>query len=169
MKTVTHLFEALTLDEAHHHKYLQFHLGDELYATPLLSVKQVIEPQPVKLIPNTVPFFSGLINYRGQIHGLVDLRLRFSLSTENENTCFLIFDTEAGPIAAIVDKVDAVLSIHENQIEKQPPIKSKIPHDYLIGIANHNEQMITVIDLAKCFATEEYVSIQNAKIKLSGS
>jgi purine-binding chemotaxis protein CheW len=165
MKTGPALVEVIEFEEVDNHKYLLFKLNEELYATPLLAVKQVIEFQSVKSVPNTVPYFIGLINYRGQIIGLVDLKKRFQMpENENVDKTFLIFESEGGSIAAQVDFVDAVISLADEKIEKNPNIKSKVPESYMLGVAHYNDQMITLIDLSKSFSSEEYVQIVSNKL-----
>ncbi len=167
MKNTESLVETIEFEEVDNHKYLLFKLNDELYATPLLAVKQVIEYQSVKSVPNTVPYFVGLINYRGQIIGLVDLKKRFQMpESESSEKTFLIFESEGGAIAAQVDFVDAVISLEDDKIEKNPNIKSKVPESYMLGVAHYNDQMITLIDLNKSFTSEDYVQVVSNKLMI---
>lgn len=146
-------------------RYLLFQLGSELYGTPLLGVREVVEPQKWKLVPNTVSYFKGVINIRGQIVGLVDLRLRFGYeSLPNAHQALLVFETEAGPIAAIVDSVESVVQIAGAAIERHPNVASHLPVEYLIGIANHQNRLITIIDLNRALAGEDYVAIRKGKM-----
>jgi purine-binding chemotaxis protein CheW len=157
------------LDLADESKYLLFRLGDELYGTPLLGVREVLQPQNPKAIPNTVPHFMGLINIRGQIIGVVDLRIRFEYEKLDAPTrAYLVFETETGPIAAIVDKVEAVVRIDEGQMHKKPNIRSQVPVQFLIGAANHLGTLVTLIDLNKTLSKEDYVQIQKAKLSAAG-
>ncbi len=165
MSTAKSILETIEYEELDSHKFLLFKLNDEFYATPLLAVKQVVENQHVKTVPNTAPYFLGLINYRGQIMGLVDLKKRFQMPERPEiKKTFLIFESESGPIAAQVDHVEAVISIDDNKIEKKPNIKSDVPSHYMIGVAQFNDSMITVIDLNKSFSSEDYVQIHSNKL-----
>lgn len=165
MSTAKSILDTIEYEELDSHKFLLFKLNEELYATPLLAVKQVVENQNVKTIPNTAPYFLGLINYRGQIMGLVDLKKRFKMP-DNVDTkkTFLIFESESGPIAAQVDHVEAVISIDDNKIEKNPNIKSDVPSHYMIGVAQFNDNMVTVIDLNRSFTAEDYVQIHSNKL-----
>ncbi len=165
MSTAKSILDTIEFQELDSHKFLLFKLNAELYATPLLAVKQVVENQTVKMIPNTAPYFLGLINYRGQIMGLVDLKKRFQMpETEVAKKTFLIFDSDSGPIAAQVDHVEAVISLDDDKIEKNPNIKTDVPTHYMIGVAQFNDEMITVIDLNKSFSSEDYVHIQSTKL-----
>ena len=153
------------LQDIDEEKYLLFRLGSELYGTPLLGVREVVEPQGVKQIPNTVSYFKGVINIRGQIVGLVDLRVRFGYGAEKgPSQALLVFETETGPIAAIVDSVEAVVKIDEGGIERNPNIKCQVPTEFLIGIANYLGQLVTLIDLNRTLSAEDYIDIQRHKL-----
>lgn len=152
-----------TVDEGS--KYLLFRLDGEMYGTPLLGVREVIQPQATKAIPNTAPYFMGLINVRGQIIGVVDLRARFDYTAiDVPSMAFLIFETDIGPIAAIVDKVEAVIKIEEDNFHKKPNIRSQVPVEFFMGATTFEDQLVTLIDLNKTLSKEDYVKIQQSKI-----
>lgn len=137
-------------------RYLVFTIGGESYGTPLLAVREVVEYQKPKFMPNMADHFSGVINIRGSIVGVVDLRSKFRVTTEKENNqSLLICDTEQGPIAAVVDKVEAVVGLDDEAIEKNPPIQSKVQQEHLIGVAKYKDQLVTVIDLLKTLSTDK--------------
>ncbi|MGZ3773349.1 MAG: chemotaxis protein CheW [Pseudobdellovibrionaceae bacterium] len=137
------------------HKHLVYKIGSELYSSPLLSVREVLEYQNPKYMPNMVSHFSGVINVRGAIVGVIDLRLKFGLSNQvGPKTSILLCDTDRGSIAAVVDSVECVLEIAETNIDKKPPIMSKVKQEYLVGVAKSKDQLITIVDLHK-FLTEE--------------
>jgi purine-binding chemotaxis protein CheW len=157
------------IDQADESKYLIFRLGAEIYGTPLLGVREVLQPQQPKPIPNTAEHFLGLINNRGQIIGVVDLRVRFDYPiTDLSSVAYLVFETETGPIAAVVDRVEAVVRIDESQLHKKPNIRSQVPVEFLIGASSHQDQLVTLIDLNKTLSKEDYVEIQKAKIAAAG-
>lgn len=138
-------------------KYLIFRIGNELYSSPLLSIREVLEYQKPKPMPNMVSYFAGVINVRGTIVGVVDLRSKFDVENKiNAKTAMLLCDTERGSIAAIVDTVDSVLEFKPETLERKPAIKSKVAQDYLIGVAKNGDDLITVIDLHKSLTDEEF-------------
>lgn len=137
-------------------KYILFQLGTELYGTPLLGVREVVEPLEPKQVPNTVGWFTGVINIRGQIIGVIDLRKRFGHSDKtNAHQALMVFDTQAGPLAALVDKVEAVVRISDQEIEKRPNVQTNVPMNFLLGIASAHERLVTLIDLAQVLGAEE--------------
>jgi len=156
-------------DPADECKYLIFRLGSDAYGTPLLGVREVLETQSAKPIPNTAPYFKGLINVRGQIIGVVDLRLRFDYpAVESPALAYMLFETDTGPFAAIVDKVEAVVRIDDVSLQKKPNIRTQIPVDFLIGASTYEGSLVTLIDLNKTLSAEDYVLIQKAKLATTG-
>jgi purine-binding chemotaxis protein CheW len=146
-------------------RYLIFRLGGEFFGTPLLGVREVIEPQKFKPVPNTVAYFLGLINIRGQVIGLTDLRLKLGISTKDiKSSALLVFETEAGPVATIADSVEAVQNLADQEIHKNPAIRSPVSTEYLLGIGKFNGQMVTLIDLNKCFSADDFVQVQSKKL-----
>lgn len=138
------------------HRYLIFRLADELYGTPLLGVREVVEVQPAKPVPNTAPHFNGVINIRGQIVGVIDLRVRFGHATKSSpNMALMVFETDCGPLAALVDKVESVVKLSEQAIDRNPNIHSSEKLNFLIGIAHEHERLITLIDLNKTLEAED--------------
>ncbi|MGZ3743740.1 MAG: chemotaxis protein CheW [Pseudobdellovibrionaceae bacterium] len=137
------------------HKYLTYKIGNELYSSPLLSVREVLEYQKPKYMPNMVSHFSGVINVRGAIVGVIDLRLKFGLPNSlGQKTSILLCDTGRGLIAAVVDSVECVQEFSDADIDRKPAIMSKVKQEYLAGVAKSKEQLITIVDLHK-FLTEE--------------
>jgi purine-binding chemotaxis protein CheW len=137
-------------------RFLLFRVGGQLYGTPLLGIREVVEPQEPKPIPNTVSFFSGVINLRGQVIGIIDLRKRFGCeATRHPRMALMIFTTESGPLGALVDEIDSVAKIPPTNIESKAVIRTHVPSDYFIGIGNHEERLISLIDLNKILGTEE--------------
>lgn len=137
------------------YKYLVYKIGNELYSSPLLSVREVLEYQNPKYMPNMVNHFSGVINVRGAIVGVIDLRLKFGLPNQVvPKTSILLCDTDRGSIAAVVDSVECVQEFAESDVDTKPPVMSKVKQEYLVGVAKSKDQLITIIDLHK-FLTEE--------------
>jgi purine-binding chemotaxis protein CheW len=140
--------------------YLLFKVGREVYGTPLLGVREVVEPQEPKPIPNTVDFFSGVINLRGQVVGVVDLRKRFDQDvTKHSGMALLVFDTDGGPLGALVDEIECVTRIPREKIETTVVVRSHVSLDCLIGIGNQDGRLVSLIDLKKVLDGVELKSI----------
>jgi chemotaxis signal transduction protein len=148
-------------------KYLLFRLGGELYGTPLLEVREVVEPHPVKPVPASVPHFIGVANLRGQIVGVIDLptllRTRGDSAGKEAGLAWIVFETAIGPMAARVDAVEAVSEIEEKNIEREPQVQVSYPLDFLVGIARHKEELAHLIQFARLLSAEELKRIKGAK------
>lgn len=153
-----------TVASANHNesRYLVFGVGPELYATPLLGVREVVEPQSPKPVPNTVEYFTGVINIRGEIVGVIDLRVKFGQTvTSTPHNALMVFMTEVGPIAALVDKVESVVKLGSEEIEKTPSVRTRVPVEYLTGIAEVDERLITLVDLNKILSSDEVALVKS--------
>lgn len=155
----------LTSDQGDEHKYIVFKLGSEVYGTPLLAVREVVEVLAIKALPNTIPAFKGVFNLRGQIVGVLDLHVRFGLDQDGENRpVLLVFDLEAGALAAQVDQIISVDVIAPNQIEHKANIISTVPTQYIRGIAMTKKHMITLIDLQSLLSADELTQLNSSRI-----
>jgi len=147
-------------------KYLIFSLDEDLFGTPLLNVREVIEPQPIKKIPNTVDEFLGAINLRGEIIGVIDLRLRLGREPRSLPTnAFLIFQTEVGAIAALVDQVESISEFSVEDMDSNPNVLFKIPQNFLIGMAKLDDRLVTVLDLFNVLSQDEINQLKSSTLK----
>ncbi|MEZ4873329.1 MAG: chemotaxis protein CheW [Bdellovibrionales bacterium] len=146
-------------------KYLIFYIGRELYGTPLLEVREVVEAQNIKPIPNVKSHFLGVTNLRGQIVGIVDLNILFNVQPNQDKSLrsFIVFDTEAGQIGASVDKVLSVEDLSEKDIEPGKIVGSKVPSQYFYGIAKQKDRLINLIKLRELLSDEEIESYRHSK------
>ena len=144
---------------SHENRYLLFQVGKELYGTPLLDVREVVEYQEPKFMPNMVSHFVGVINIRGSIVGVIDLRRRFGEKTEADHrTPMLVSDTPQGTIAAIVDRVDSVVSIEKSALDEKPPVVTSVKQEYLVGVAKSKDRLVTIVELQRLLGEENLVS-----------
>ncbi len=135
-------------------KYIVFQMGAELFAASLLEVREVIETQTPKPIPNMAPYFKGVINIRGEIIGVIDLRERLGINDKSPSLCQLVFETASGPLAAIVDKVLSVIVMDISTLERRPNISQGSDRAYFIGVGKVGERIVTFINLPKIVSGE---------------
>ncbi len=136
-------------------RYLVYRIKDELYASPLLDFKEVIEYIKPKLVPNMPSCFSGMINLRGLIMGVIDLRLKLGVHEVNPlKSSMLICETEVGPLAAVIDKVEFVVYVTPSDIQDLK-IEGKVQIDCLKGFLQHQDNLITIIDIKKFVSSIE--------------
>lgn len=135
-------------------KFLVFQMGDELFAAALVEVREVIELSNPKPIPNMTAYFKGVINIRGEIIGVIDLRERLGIKNAKPALCQLVFETASGPLAAIVDRVHSVIVLDPSELERRPNVAQGSDRAYFLGVAKVDEAIITFISLPKVIATE---------------
>jgi purine-binding chemotaxis protein CheW len=140
--------------------YLLFCLGEELYGAELLSVREVLEPQKPKPIPQTVKSFLGVVNIRGEIVGVLDLRVRLGYGTDAQTRAAMMVIAGAGaPIAALVDRMDGVARIPDDKIDVNARVETRMPTRYVRGIAQHKGHLVTIVDLTAILDHEEFTAI----------
>jgi purine-binding chemotaxis protein CheW len=128
--------------------YLIFKLGGETYGTPLTHISNVIKIPKLKPVPSIESFFKGVMNLRGQIISVIDLREKVGIKTEHsENTLVFIVRDESSALGFIVDSAESVISIQDNDIERPMDANLRIPTQYYLGIAKHEESLIIILDL----------------------
>ncbi len=130
--------------------YIRFSLHNECFAIPLLLVKEVIAYPEITAIPNTPKHFLGIMNLRGQIISIIDLRDKLNIKNDfNPETTVIICDLNTCTIGIVVDSVDSVLSLKQSEIKDKPDIQGPISSEYITGIVNLDHRLILLIDVTK--------------------
>lgn len=129
-------------------KYMLFQLGGETYGTPILQVREVIENRAPKPVPNSNIAFEGVINLRGEVIGVIDLRKVLKVEPK-QSLSILIFDTANGVMGAVVDRCTAVAEIPEADIDQTGGVSTREGADYFLGIGKREGGMVTLIDLSR--------------------
>jgi purine-binding chemotaxis protein CheW len=136
--------------------YIMYRLDGELYGTPMLSTREVIKLGEIKEVPYMMSHFRGVINLRGQIVGIVDLRLKFGLEVRKQGQgLILVVETPHGLIGAIVDDLISVEKIHDDAIDRKAQIETKIPLPFFIGVAQVRDRLVNIVDIASCLSAED--------------
>jgi len=130
------------------YKYLIFLLGGETYGTPLLNVREVIENKEAKPVPNSDMAFEGVINLRGDVIGVVDLRKILKVEPR-QSLSILVFESEMGTLGGIVDRCMSVTEIPESAVDKASSMGKRDGANYLLGIGKTSEGLVTLIDLVQ--------------------
>jgi len=142
-------------------QYLTFKLGNEIFATDVAKVREVLDLTTITAIPRTPDFMSGVINLRGSVVPVVDLRLCFEMSkTEStQNTCIVVvevlLDNESTIIGALADSVEEVIDLEPDQIQPAPRIGTHIRTDFIKGMGKRDAQFIMILDIDRVFSAEE--------------
>jgi purine-binding chemotaxis protein CheW len=144
--------------------YLSFKLGDEFFAVHVSKVLNILELLQITKVPKSHESIVGVINLRGSVLAVVDIRLKFGLAHAefSKDTCILVLQVivneeqiEAG---AIVDSVHAVIEVDENQILPPPSVGVKYKSEFVTGIIKQDEKFIMVLDIDKLFAIENFIT-----------
>ena len=142
-------------------KYLTFSLADEEYGIAITKIREIIGMMPITTVPQTPDFVKGVINLRGKVIPVVDLRLRFGMAAVDytEKTCILVAELagQAGNIlmGVVVDTVSEVLSVKAEDIEDAPTFGTKLDTDYIRGMAKIEAGVKILLDIDKVLSPEE--------------
>lgn len=148
-------------------RYLSFTLCDEEYAIPLLHVKEVIgysEPTP---IPQAPTHFKGVINLRGQVISIVDLRSKLKLpkAEAGPETSIVILDLAPYCMGVIVDSVDCVMPLNPAEIDTSSDIESFVKGNHLLGIAKKDKKLILLLDIKATLEVGDMRFIKDESVK----
>lgn len=150
-------------------KYLTFMLEQESYGIGILKVKEIIGMMPITSVPRTPQFVKGVINLRGKVIPVVDLRLKFSMNSiaYNDRTCIIVveIDAESGTvlIGIVVDAVSEVLNINDEEIEETPAFGAKMDTTYILGMAKMEGGVKILLDIDKVLSTTEIEMLDKPK------
>ena len=142
-------------------KYLTFQIGEEVYGLEILKVVEIIGLMPITEVPRTPDFVRGVINLRGRIIPVVDLRLKFGLPEieYTDRTCIIIVqiarDDQAVKTGIIVDHVSEVVFIKGDQFEETPSFGPSVDTEFLLGIGKINDQVVLLLAIDKVLSSEE--------------
>ncbi|OFZ18758.1 MAG: hypothetical protein A2X94_06100 [Bdellovibrionales bacterium GWB1_55_8] len=144
-------------------RYLNFSLGSEEYAIPLNAVKEVIALPEVTSVPYTPPHFLGIMNLRGQVISVIDLRLKFGIKAETTaETAVIICEMGQHSLGMVVSSVNSVLALEESEISPKPEIHSHRNTDYIQGVAKKDKHLVLLLDIVKALSAEEQAAISRA-------
>lgn len=144
-------------------KYLIFHTEHQLFGIPISDVIQIVGMQELTAVPDFPNYAKGLINLRGTIIPIIDMRIRLKLEEKkyDERTCIIITNVNDLLIGFIVDSVEEVAKINESNVSEPPKVTSEYIYTYITGIAKLNNDIILVLDLKKILSEKELELITN--------
>lgn len=149
-------------------KYLTFALGDEEYGVPVLKVREIIKMMDITSVPQVPRHVKGVINLRGKVIPVVDLRLKFSFPEHGytERTCIIVVEvalsTSKVMMGIVVDAVSEVLTIAADEIEQTPEFGERVTTDYMKGVAKVKGKVKILLDLDRVLGTDGTISLHAA-------
>ena len=145
-------------------KYLTFALGPEEYGLEILKVREIIGYMDITAVPQTPHHVKGVINLRGQVIPVIDLRAKFGMDSAEvtEETCIIVAEVSQGKRAfstgIVVDRVQEVLDIDGENIEDAPQFGSNVNTDFILGMGKIGETVKILLDVDKVLADEDFSS-----------
>lgn len=161
--TVANTLEANGVAVADHRagKYLTFRLGKEDFAIQVLKVREIVGIQDITSVPQMPAYVKGVINLRGKVISVVDLRLKFALAEREytQRTCIIVVQVQSRGVAiqtgVIVDEVSEVLNLASSEIEDTPDFGEDVKTPYLLGVAKVKGAVKMLLDINQVLATSE--------------
>lgn len=145
-------------------QYLTFKLGEETYGLQILTVQEIIKLMEVTRVPRTPDYVRGVINLRGKVIPVVELRKKFSMTPAEDNdlTCIIVVQVNTGDqtviMGIIVDEVSEVLDVAGNQIEPAPSFGAAVPTEFILGMGKVADKVVMLLDVDKVLEGSEVLT-----------
>ena len=138
-------------------QYLTFFLSERSYGVPVSSVREINRMTQITPVPRTPVFISGVMNLRGKIIPVIDLRKRFGLpaNEHSEQSRIVVVEVHGRVIGFIVDRVSEVLRINSKIVEPAPPMACSVDSDFIAGVGKLEDRLLILLDLQKLFNKNE--------------
>ncbi len=149
-------------------KYLTFTLAEEEYGIGILKVKEIIGMMPITSVPRTPDYVKGVINLRGKVIPVIDLRVKFDMPAIDytERTCIIVVEMESDAatlfIGIVVDSVSEVLNIRAEEIEDPPNFGTRLRHDYILGMAKQDGGVKILLNIDRILSGDEISQLKKA-------
>jgi len=146
-------------------QYLSFKLGEEIFAVDVAKVREILDVIAITKVPQTPDFMRGVINLRGSVVPVMDMRLKFGMppTERTVNTCIIVMEvTEEGEtmvLGVLADSVQEVLDMEPDQIEPAPRIGTRLRSDYIKGMGKHSDRFIIILDIDRICSVGELQGI----------
>ena len=150
-------------------QYLSFKLEEEVFALDISKVREVLDFTTVTKVPRTPEFMRGVINLRGSVVPVVDLRLKFGMTKTEKtvNTCIIIVevtvDDETTILGALADSVQEVMDLGPEHIEPAPKIGTRLNTAFIKGMGKRDNNFIIILDIDKVFSVDELALVQDVQ------
>jgi purine-binding chemotaxis protein CheW len=156
-------------------QYLTFKLDNEIFSLDISKVREVLDFTAFTKVPTMPAFMRGVINLRGSVVPVVDLRLKFGMTETKKmvNTCIIIVevtvDNETTILGALADSVQEVLDLEPGRIEPAPKIGTRLNTEFIKGMGKRDDQFVIILDIDKVFSVNELALVQMEKAETDNS
>lgn len=140
-------------------KYLTFFLADEEYGIEIMRVREIFGMLPITIVPQTPEFVKGVINLRGKVIPVIDLRLKFKMEKKDydKETCIIVVEVDEVHMGIVVDTVQEVLDIVNSDIEDSPHFGTQVDTEFILGMGNKDNRVTILLDVGKVISSEDLV------------
>lgn len=163
MTTIDQANEAIQTERERGGKFLSFYLEREEYGIEILRVREIIGLMAITSVPRTPRYIRGVINLRGKVIPIVDLRLKFDMPEidTTEETCIIVVQSGDDSVGVVVDKVSEVLDIVDEDIVDAPSLGADVNTDYILGIGKSEDRVRLLLDINKVLASVDTIHLGN--------
>ncbi len=143
-------------------KFLTFVLGSEVYGIEILKVREIIKLMDITTVPRTPDYLKGVINLRGKVIPIVNLRSKFSMPEieHTQETCIIVVEVNQTSIGIIVDSVSEVSNINSGEIEDAPHLGQDIDTNFILGLGKTKERIVILLDIELVLSSEELEAVE---------
>jgi purine-binding chemotaxis protein CheW len=143
-------------------KYLTFSLADQEYGVEILKVREIIGMVPITAVPRTPSFVKGVINLRGKVIPVIELRAKFAMDTVayTEQTCIIVVDVAGVEMGVIVDRVCEVLDIAEQEIEDTPGFGTSVDTEFILGMGKSDGKVTILLDISRVLTGQQMEAVE---------
>ncbi len=143
-------------------KFLTFALGNEEYGIEIIKAREIIGLMEITTVPQTPDYMKGVINLRGKVIPIIDLRLKFAMPEveHTRETCIIVVEVGSAQVGIIVDGVSEVTDIKGEDIEDVPNFKQEIDTNFIMGLGKTKQKIIILLDIEKVLTAEELKMVE---------
>ncbi len=142
-------------------KFLTFNCGDEIYGIEILKVREIIKLMDITTVPRTPDYLKGVINLRGKVIPIVNLRSKFTMPEieHTQETCIIVVEVNQTSIGIIVDSVSEVSNIKGEEIEDAPHLGQDIDTNFILGLGKTKERIVIILDIEQVLSSEDLEAV----------
>ena len=161
MSDIINTFEDEKEVDLQRNMYLTFLLDNRVFAFPIKDVDEIVEVMEATPVPEFPPYVKGIVNIKGKVTPVIDLRLRFKIEEKDydERTCIVVLTIEDKHIGFIVDTVLSVMEINEDIIDPAPSLSADDVSKYIKGVAKLEDKLLMLLDSGKIIRQEDFEKI----------
>lgn len=147
-------------------EYLTFKLDGDEFAVDVLKTREIVDQRSVTKVPQCPEFMLGVINLRGSVVPVIDLRLKFGMEKAegNQSTSIVVMDVLVGGetiiVGSLVDSVEEVMELDDSQIEPAPRIGTRLNTEFIKGMGKQDDQFLIILDIDRVFSSDELLLVQ---------